>query len=114
MVNYSETLDHTFSALSSPIRRGMLARLTRGWATVTELAQPYNVSLPAISKHLQVLEKAGLIERRVKGRVHYCRLLPQPLDEAIEWLDFHRAFWGAQFESLAEFLDDQDQEDSGV
>lgn len=92
----------------------MLARLTRGWVTVTELAEPYDVSLPAVSKHLQVLEKAGLIERHVQGRVHYLRLLPSPLEEAIEWLDFHRAFWEAQFDSLADFLKERDQEDSGV
>ena len=114
MVNYSKTLDHAFSALSSPIRRGMLARLARGWATVTELAEPYDVSLPAISKHLHVLENAGLIERRVQGRVHYCRLLSQPLEEAIEWLDLHRKFWEGQFESLAQFLEERDQEDPGV
>ena len=92
----------------------MLARLTRGWATVTELAEPYDVSLPAISKHLQVLEKAGLIERHVQGRVHYLRLLSEPLEEAVEWLDFHRTFWEAQFDSLADFLEERDQEDSGV
>ncbi len=78
MVNYSvDMLDETFAALASPIRRGMLERLSRGWATVGELAEPYDVSPPAISKHLRVLEKAGLVERRVRGRVHYCRLVPQ-------------------------------------
>lgn len=92
----------------------MLTRLARGWATVTELAEPHGVSLPAISKHLRVLESAGLIERRVKGRVHHCRLMPQPLEEAIEWLDFHRRFWEGQFDSLAELLKEGDEEDPGV
>lgn len=92
----------------------MLARLAQGWVTVTELAEPFDVSLPAISKHLQVLESAGLLERRVQGRVHYCRLKPQPLEEAIAWLDFHRSFWEGQFESLAEFLKKQDQEAADV
>lgn len=116
MVNYSGTLDRTFSALSSPIRRGILTRLAQGWATVTELAEPYKVSPPAISKHLRVLERAGLIERNVRGREHYIKLVPQPLDEAAEWLNFYGEFWTGQFESLAEFLErrDQDEESSGV
>ena len=105
MVNYSvETLDETFAALASPIRRGMLERLSRGWATVGELAEPYDVSLPAISKHLRILEKAGLVERSKRGRVHYCRLVPQPMEDATAYLNFYRRFWQAQFQSLVDFL----------
>lgn len=105
MVNYSvDMLDETFAALASPIRRGMLERLSRGWATVGELAEPYDVSPPAISKHLRVLEKAGLVERRVRGRVHYCRLVPQRMEDAAAYLNFYRQFWQGQFQSLADFL----------
>jgi DNA-binding transcriptional ArsR family regulator len=111
MVNYSKkSLDDTFSVLASPIRRGMLARLSQGWATVSELAAPYDVSPPAISKHLRLLERTGLIERRKLGRVHYCRLIPQPILEATEWLNFHKQFWEAQFDSLADFLAQKDEE----
>jgi DNA-binding transcriptional ArsR family regulator len=109
MVNYSKsTLDDTFSALASPIRRGMLERLSQGWATVSELAAPYDVSPPAISKHLRLLERIGLIECRKRGRVHYCRLIPQPMQEAIDWLNFYKQFWEAQFDSLADFLAQED------
>ena len=85
MVNYSSpVLDDTFSALSSPVRRGMLERLSKGWATAGELAEPYDISAPAISKHLRVLERAGLIERQVRGREHYLRLVPEPVQQAVE------------------------------
>lgn len=105
MVNYSDqALDETFGALASPIRRGMLERLSRGWATVGELAKPYGVSPPAISRHLRVLEKAGLVERQVRGRVHYCRLVPKPMEDAAAYLGFYKQFWEAQFQSLADFL----------
>ena len=105
MVNYSvQNLDDVFAALSSPIRRGMLEQLSHGWATVGELSAPYDVSAPAISKHLRLLEKAGLIERQVVGRVHYCRLVADPMEDAAAWFDFYSQFWRGQFDSLAEFL----------
>ena len=105
MVNYSpEALDDVFAALSSPIRRGMLEQLSRGWATVGELSAPYDVSAPAISRHLRQLEKAGLVERQVVGRVHYCRLVPEPMEGASSWFDFYSEFWSGQFDSLADFL----------
>jgi DNA-binding transcriptional ArsR family regulator len=108
MVNYSLALDNTFSALASPVRRGMLAQLADGWASVTELSAPYDVSAPAISKHLRILEGAGLIERQKLGRVHYCRLRPQQVQDAAEWLGFYRDFWESQFKSLAEYLDEEE------
>ena len=110
MVNYSATLDDTFTALSSPVRRGMLARLAQGWATVGELAAPFEISAPAISKHLRILERAGLIRREVRGREHYLRLVSAPMQDAAEWLAGYGVFWNAQFESLADFLDRQSQE----
>src|SRR5512146_1955744 len=111
MVNDSDsTLDKAFDALSSPIRRGILARLSQGGASVPELAEPYQVSLPAISKHLRIMEEAGLIERQKRGRVHYCRLIPGPMREASEWLNFYRQYWEAHLDSLSDFLEQAGQE----
>jgi DNA-binding transcriptional ArsR family regulator len=80
------TLDGTFGALADPTRRGIILQLAEGEAAVSELAKPYGISLPAISKHLKVLEEAGLIFRRKEGRVHYCRLATKPLSEIDAWL----------------------------
>ena len=108
MVNYVigevSGLDATFGALADPTRRAILARLALGEATVTELASPFNVSLPAISRHLRVLEQSGLMVRRKAGRVHHCRLAPRPLQSATEWLTYYQRFWDGQFDSLAAFL----------
>jgi DNA-binding transcriptional ArsR family regulator len=85
MVKY-RTLDGTFGALADPTRRGIMMRLQAGETSVSELAEPYGISLPAISKHLNVLEEAGLIFRRKKGRVSYCKLATAPLKEIDTWL----------------------------
>ena len=98
------TLDATFSALSDPTRRAILARLAMSEATVGELAKPFDVSLPAISKHLRVLEGAGLMTRQREGRIHRCRLVAAPLHAAAEWLLFYQRFWEGSFDSLADFL----------
>jgi len=106
MVNYSTAaLDATFGALSDPTRRAILARLARGEAMVTELAAPFRASLPAISKHVRVLEAAGLLEREVDGRVHRCRLAVQPMKNAAAWIEQYRAFWEVQFDALAKYLE---------
>jgi DNA-binding transcriptional ArsR family regulator len=106
MVNYSATLlDATFGALADPTRRAILARLARGEAMVTELAEPFRISLPAISKHVRVLEAAGLLEREVDGRVHRCRLAAQPMKNAAAWIEQYRAFWELQFDALAKYLE---------
>jgi DNA-binding transcriptional ArsR family regulator len=105
MVNYSSTtLDSTFAAVSDPTRRAILARLARGEATVKELAQPFDISLPAISRHLRVLEAAGLMRRRKVGRTHFCRLEALPLGDAAGWLADYRNFWEAQLQSLDNYL----------
>ena len=105
MVNGSApALDATFGALADPIRRAILARLAMGDASVSDLARPFSVSLPAISKHLRVLEDAGLLARRKEGRVHYCRIAVSPLHEAAEWLLFYRRLWEGNFDSLAAFF----------
>lgn len=111
----SQSLNHTFAALSDPTRRAILARLAHGDASVTELAAPFDISLPAISKHLHVLEKAGLVQRTKKGRVHRLRLIPQPLRDAAAWIALYRQFWQGQLHSLTDYLrdvhDDNDQQE---
>src|SRR6187549_3759719 len=99
----TDPLSTTFGALADPTRRAILARLARGEATVTELAQPFQVSLPAISKHLRVLEAAGLLARQKQGRIHRCRLVAAPLHDAAQWLLFHERLWEGTFDSLAAF-----------
>ena len=98
-------LDATFGALADPTRRAIIARLAAGEATVSELASPFQVSLPAISKHLRVLEDAGLLARQKIGRTHRCRLNAAPLRDATAWLMRYRQFWEDQFDALAAFLE---------
>jgi DNA-binding transcriptional ArsR family regulator len=106
MVNYSNApLDATFAALADPTRRAILARLANGEATVTELAEPFPFSLPAVSKHLRVLESAGLLKREIDGRIHRCRLAPEPMRTAAQWIDHYRVFWERQFDTLANYLE---------
>lgn len=99
-----ERLDLVFHALADRTRRSLLRRLGRGPAMVTELAEPFSISLPAVSKHLRVLERARLVSRQVDGRVHRCSLEPQRLGEVEEWLHERRAFWEQTLESLAAHL----------
>ncbi len=104
------TLDLVFAALSDRTRRAILERLTQGSATVTELAAPFDMSLPAISKHLQILEKAELIARTKQGRVHHLRLAPNRLHEVSGWLDHYRRFWEQHLDSLADYLETTDDQ----
>ena len=106
MVNYQvEALNLTFSALADPTRRAIIERLSFGDSTVTDLAQPFDVSLPAISKQLRVLERAGLLTQEKDGRVRRCRLEALPMKEAVEWIAQYRRFWEDQLESLADYLE---------
>lgn len=108
MVKYSQdALDATFTALADPTRRAILARLARGEASVGELAEPFEMSLPAVSKHLRVLENAGLLLRQKDGRVRRCHLIGAPLGEAADWISRYRRFWEDQLESLARYLEEQ-------
>src|SRR5579863_1059599 len=100
----SPRLDSVFAALSDPTRRAMVGRLAQGECTVTDLARPFPISLPAVSKHLKVLERAGLVERRIDGRIHHCRLKPQPLEDATDWLQSTRAYWEGRLDALEEYL----------
>jgi len=102
-----DPLSTTFSALSDPTRRSILARLARGSATVNELAEPFRISLPAISRHLKVLEGAGLIRREVEAQKRRCYLQPEALAAANDWIETHRRFWNDNFDALESFLDNQ-------
>jgi DNA-binding transcriptional ArsR family regulator len=100
----SDSLSLTFGALADPTRRALLARLRRGEASVTELAEPFALSLPAITKHLKVLERAGLIVRSREARWRPSRLDAGPLKEASAWIEQYRDHWEAQFDRLGEYL----------
>ena len=102
----TDTLNAAFQAMADPTRRAILARLASGEATAGELAAPFSMSRPAVSKHLKVLERAGLLVRRRDGRIHRCRLNPAPMQQAVDWIEAHRRFWEARLESLARFLED--------
>lgn len=99
-----DTLSSTFAALADPTRRAILARLASGELAVTELAEPFEMSLPAISKHLKVLERAGLVERRREAQWRPARLEAGPLREATEWLEHYRRFWEERFDQLEDYL----------
>ncbi|HTI69595.1 MAG TPA: metalloregulator ArsR/SmtB family transcription factor [Candidatus Limnocylindria bacterium] len=106
MVEYeSEALDRTFGALADPTRRRILAQLANGEECVTELARPYAISLAAVSKHLIVLEKAGLVRRRRDGRVHSLKLETKPMQDAQAWIDRYRKFWDANLDQFEKYLD---------
>ena len=105
MVNYNQReLDLAFGALAHPIRRGILARLSSGDATVAELAKPFRVSAPAISKHMRILEEAGLLSRTKRGREHHCRLEQKRMKAAEAWIEHHRQLWNDRFDALERYL----------
>jgi len=100
----TDPLSATFSALSDPTRRAILARLASGETTVTELAEPFDMSLPAVTKHLKVLENAGLITRGREAQWRPCRLNPAPLREASEWVEQYRRLWEQRLDNLEKYL----------
>lgn len=104
MVNQSRALDATFHALADPTRRGILEQLSRGQTRVTDLARPYRISLPAVSKHLRVLEDAGLVIRSRVGREHRIRIDPQPIQRARDWISLYADVWQEQFDALDAYL----------
>ncbi|HEY2586683.1 MAG TPA: metalloregulator ArsR/SmtB family transcription factor [Tepidisphaeraceae bacterium] len=103
------TLDNTLIALADPTRRAILRRLARGEMRVTEIAEPFDMSLNAVSKHIRTLERARLVRRRREGREHILTLDPAPLDEAAEWIAKQRAFWTARLDALESLLRREDQ-----
>jgi DNA-binding transcriptional ArsR family regulator len=109
---YLKMMDHlsnTFAALSDPTRRAILARLALGETSVTELAKPFDMSMPAVSKHLKVLERAGLIARAREAQWRPCRLEAGPLKQAANWIEEYRRFWSAHVDALERHLDRMDQ-----
>jgi DNA-binding transcriptional ArsR family regulator len=100
----ADPLSATFSALADPTRRAILGRLARGERSVNELAEPFDMSLPAVSKHLRVLERAGLIERGRRAQWRPCRLRAAPLKDVAEWIDHYRRFWEQSFDRLDAYL----------
>jgi DNA-binding transcriptional ArsR family regulator len=100
----SVALDRVFGALADPTRRAIIARLARRPATVSEIAEPFPMSLNAVSKHLQVLERAGLVRRQVVGREHHCALNPAALRPAADWVEHYRRFWEERLDALEHFL----------
>ena len=106
MVEYSQSaeLDRIFSALADPTRRAILRTLARRPATINQIAAPFSVSLNAISKHVMVLERAGLLRREIQGREHHCWIEPQPLQEADSWLEHYRQFWEQRADAFQAYV----------
>jgi DNA-binding transcriptional ArsR family regulator len=102
----NSALDHVFNALADPTRRVILQQLTEGEATVGELAQPFEMSRPAVSKHLRVLERAGLVERTIDGRITRCSLSAGPMRDASEWVEQYREYWDDQLDRFKRYLED--------
>ena len=105
-----DRLSTTFAALADPTRRAILARLTTGQASVTELAEPFQMTMPAVSKHLKVLEKAGLIARGREAQWRPCRLEGEPLRGVAEWMEPYRGFWDESFDRLDDYLQEMKKE----
>lgn len=104
-----QRLDGVFHALSDGTRRAMLKALAGGERKIGDLAEPFDMSFAAVSKHVRVLEEAGLVKRRVDGRAHFCSLAPQPLKAADEWLRFYETFWSARFDVLDQLFKAQNE-----
>lgn len=101
-------LDDTLIALADPTRRAILQRLSRGEARVTELAEPFHISLNSVSKHIRILERAELVRRRVSGREHFLTFNPAPMESAAEWMERHRIFWTEKLDALEAALRAED------
>ena len=106
MVEYNQSaeLDRTFPAPADPTRRAILDALARRPSTINEIAEPFSISLNAISKHVMVLERAGLLRREIKGREHRCWIEPQPLEQADSWIDHYRQFWEERADAFAAYV----------
>lgn len=108
------TLDLAFAALADPTRRRIVTRLTRGHVRVTDLAQPFAMSLNAVSKHVKVLERAGLVRRSRQGREHYLSLRASPLREIARWTSQYERFWNQRLDALGQFLEQKESEHEGT
>lgn len=105
MVKSGSVLDYTFIALADPTRRAILDRLSRGEHSIGDLAAPFRMSLPAVSKHLSMLERAGLVRRRRRGRVRFCALTPRPMKDVADWIARYRQYWESHLDQLARYLE---------
>lgn len=101
----TQDLGAVFAALADPTRRAILERLSTGPATVSELAEPFDISLPAVSRHLKVLETAGLLQRHIVGRTHHCRAVPEPMRAAAGWIEERSRFWDEALRSLRDYVE---------
>ncbi len=108
MVHFSDRLDSTFFALADPTRRDILSRLAHGDRTISELAQRFDMSLPAVSKHIRVLQRAGLAKVEKEGRVRRATLSVTPMKQALEWIEHYRRFWESELDLLAKYLETPD------
>jgi DNA-binding transcriptional ArsR family regulator len=108
MVNHQASLDSTFGALADRTRRAILATLMLGETSISELAKPHRMSLPAVMKHVNVLEQAGLVSQKKIGRTRRCQLAPEPLQDAEQWISQYRTFWEKTFDSLERYLSQPD------
>ena len=113
MTPATDTLSATFGALADPVRREILTRLTQDDATVSELSEPFQISAPAISRHLKVLESAGLIERTVEAQWRRCSLVPGGMKPAADWIETYRRFWETQLDALDDYLKKTDPQGDG-
>jgi DNA-binding transcriptional ArsR family regulator len=112
MVNYQvQDLDSVFHALADPTRRAIIGALADGPKTVGEISRPFDISLPAVSKHLKVLERARLVTREVRGREHHCQLVAQSLADAHDWLSFYSGFWEERLDALDTLLGNESKEE---
>jgi DNA-binding transcriptional ArsR family regulator len=111
MTMHEDRLNETFAALANPTRRAILARLARGQANITDLAEPFEMSLPAISKHIKVLERARLIERGQRAQYRPCTLDPTGLEEVSNWAEQYRPIWEARFDRMSEYIKDLNAEE---
>jgi DNA-binding transcriptional ArsR family regulator len=110
MVNYSSRqLDSVFHALADPTRRALLKSLSGGQRTISELAAPFDMSLEAVSKHVKVLERAGLVDRKIEGRTHICRLNAEPMHGGMEWIRHYEKYWNRRLDVLEDLLKSEDR-----
>jgi DNA-binding transcriptional ArsR family regulator len=107
--NSSEQLDRVFRALADPTRRALLKRLADGEQTISELAAPFDMSLEAVSKHVRVLERAGLLQRNIEGRTHVCKLDARPMHGGLEWIRHYEKYWNRRLDVLEELLENEDR-----
>jgi DNA-binding transcriptional ArsR family regulator len=112
MVSADQTLDRTLVALADPTRRAILQRLSHGEARVTELAEPFSISLNSVSKHIRMLERASLVRRRRSGREHFLSLDPAPLNAAARWIESQERLWSQRLDALDSLLDEEDRGDT--